>query len=97
MASLFRSDKGARIAWLGTGGRRREQHRRPRVAPQVAEAGLPAGARAVFRLHQVREDVVDPGQVALALGPEPSEDPRVKAHGGGDLASRLEGTRLVVD
>src|SRR5438128_2258619 len=43
-------------------------------------ADLPAGPRPLLSFHQVRKDVVDPRQVAFALGPQPSEDAGVKAY-----------------
>jgi hypothetical protein len=47
---------------------------------------LSLSPRPLLRLHQVRENVVDPRQVTFAFGPQPSEDPRVQAHTNGYLA-----------
>ena len=40
---------------------------------------------ALFCLHQVDQDVIDPGQMSWALGPQPSENLLIQPQADGDL------------
>ena len=89
-AHRLRTMRTTETVWALTPVTRRPRSKRGTAGPQVARqgvaAGLPAGLRRPLRLHQVREDIVDPRQVAFAFGLQPSEDPRVKAYAHRHLA-----------
>jgi hypothetical protein len=60
------------------------------VPPGTSAGSIPGRAIVPARnvalgRHQVREDVVDARQVALAFGLEPFEDPRIEADTDGNL------------
>ena len=72
----------------------------PQDLPLWPEFVLPPRADAAFSVHEVAQDIVDAGEVALAFGTQPNERLRVEtdAHGHLAFAAHLKschGTRLV--
>ena len=56
-----------------------------RVGPPATTRRAVKSPRPLLRLHQIRKNIVDPRQVPLALGPQPTENPRVQAYAHGNL------------